>query len=148
MIIRILRIQFSCKSLKAAYDFRWVPWRFCNIRQPPASFALHSPALICFPQMLIPQYKTLIFSTAAIDQSERSHVSLPLLILAPAIWGLDLTEEVSADSPVAPTRPELQIQINPTFISPILAPWRGSENTGVDWQRVLSVTHSSASGVS
>lgn len=36
---------------------------------PPASFALRCPALICFPQMLIPQCETLIFSTAAIDQS-------------------------------------------------------------------------------
>lgn len=49
-------------------------------------------------------------------------MSFSFLALVPAIWGLDLTEEGSADSPVTPTQPELQVQINPTFISLILAP--------------------------
>ncbi len=146
MIIRILRMKFLCKSLKAAYDFRCVPWRFCNIRQP-ASFALHSPALICFPQMLIPQYKTLIFSTAVIDQSERSHVSLVLDSCAGDLrlrfnWRGFSWQPSRTNAAWASDTNQSHIHL------PHTGTRRSSENAGVDWQRVLSVTHSSASGVS
>lgn len=117
---------------------------------------LHLPttSFLCFTQRCIHLFFSdvdpTIYNFDFLHSSHRSEPKQPcfslFLILVPLILGLHLSGEVPADSPATPTRPVLQITINPTFISLMLAPGEAVQTLeGIDRG---SVTYLSASSVS